>query len=98
MEYIIKKKNGEDDCLAHHGILGQKWGVRRYQNADGSLTNTGKKRYYKDDGITLTKKGQAQYDKQKNEIDKMKRGYVLGSMASKQQFERYKSLDKTEKR
>lgn len=31
--------------LAHHGILGQKWGVRRYQNTDGSLTEAGKKRY-----------------------------------------------------
>lgn len=34
-----------DDYLSHHGILGQKWGVRRYQNADGSLTNAGKRRY-----------------------------------------------------
>jgi hypothetical protein len=30
--------------LAHHGIKGQKWGVRRYQNEDGSLTDEGKKR------------------------------------------------------
>lgn len=30
--------------LAHHGIKGQKWGVRRYQNPDGSLTNAGKAR------------------------------------------------------
>lgn len=34
-----------DNVLEHHGILGQKWGVRRYQNADGSLTDAGKKRY-----------------------------------------------------
>lgn len=33
------------DYLMHHGILGQKWGVRRYQNDDGSLTDAGKKRY-----------------------------------------------------
>ena len=33
-----------NDYLVHHGILGQKWGVRRYQNKDGSLTNAGKKR------------------------------------------------------
>ena len=37
--YIIY--NGE---LYHHGILGQKWGVRRFQNKDGSLTAAGKKR------------------------------------------------------
>lgn len=34
-----------NDFLAHHGILGQKWGIRRYQNEDGSLTEAGKKRY-----------------------------------------------------
>ena len=31
--------------LYHHGILGQKWGVRRFQNEDGSLTGAGRKRY-----------------------------------------------------
>ena len=31
--------------LTHHGILGMKWGVRRFQNKDGSLTAKGKKRY-----------------------------------------------------
>lgn len=33
------------DELYHHGIKGQKWGVRRYQNPDGSLTPEGIKRY-----------------------------------------------------
>lgn len=31
--------------LMHHGVKGQKWGVRRYQNKDGTLTESGKKRY-----------------------------------------------------
>lgn len=33
-----------EEYLSHHGILGQKWGVRRYQNSDGTLTSAGKKR------------------------------------------------------
>lgn len=33
------------EYLEHHGILGQKWGVRRFQNEDGTLTEAGKKRY-----------------------------------------------------
>lgn len=33
------------DELYHHGIMGQRWGVRRYQNANGSLTAEGRQRY-----------------------------------------------------
>lgn len=36
-----------EDVIAHHGILGMKWGIRRFQNPDGSLTAAGKKRYSK---------------------------------------------------
>lgn len=33
-----------NDALAHHGIKGQRWGIRRFQNKDGSLTDAGRKR------------------------------------------------------
>lgn len=38
----------DDVHLEHHGIKGQKWGVRRFQNPDGSRTSEGKKRYSND--------------------------------------------------
>lgn len=41
---MVVRRLPASDELTHHGILGQKWGVRRYQNVDGSLTNAGKKR------------------------------------------------------
>lgn len=43
MSYYAIDRTNE---LAHHGILGMKWGVRRYQNEDGSLTSAGRIRYY----------------------------------------------------
>ena len=44
--------------LAHHGILGQKWGVRRFQNADGTLTGKGQARLDKKDNKWAETKGE----------------------------------------
>lgn len=63
MSYIFYHTNKQSDSFAHsdssdsvlyhHGILGQRWGVRRYQNEDGSLTTAGKARY----GVEAAKAG-----------------------------------------
>ena len=56
-------------CLMHHGIQGQKWGVRRFQNENGSLTAEGKKRYgslvY---AMTKSKKAAENRDKKLKEL------------------------------
>lgn len=64
MNNIYIKRYDHDDYLIHHGIKGQKWGRRRYQNADGSLTIAGRARY----GVIETESGS--YKISKRQMDK----------------------------
>ena len=52
----------DTDELIHHGVVGMKWGVRRYQNKDGTLTPAGKKRYDRDIQTNLSKKKDSRID------------------------------------
>lgn len=65
------------DELYHHGILGMKWGVRRYQNKDGSLTSLGKKR----------KRNESDDEKEVNRLRK-KKSYELSNAELKKINER----------
>lgn len=68
--------------LTHHGIRGQKWGKRRFQYNDGSLTPAGEKRYYDGDGGSSGGKSAAKA-KRKAEIDTAKNAYKQAKKTEK---------------
>lgn len=76
-DYSVLKLSDIDDSndyLEHWGVKGQKWGVRRYQNEDGTLTEAGKKRYAFQTGKDATILGQAtRYSTKK--LDKAREKY-----------------------
>lgn len=73
------------DELKHYGIKGMKWGVRRFQNSDGSLTADGKKRYSGDN----LKDIQKQVNQGKNVVDGVKK--TRTKAAEKQHEKKIKS-------
>ena len=58
--------NNSSAYLAHYGVLGMKWGIRRYQNYDGTYTQKGLKRFRED---------QAKYERAKEDYKKLKAAY-----------------------
>lgn len=67
-----------DKELYHHGIKGQKWGVRRYQNYDGSLTQEGYQRYGLNPDGSRFRKDNNSSSPSKNTYDKSSTGVVAG--------------------
>ena len=66
------------DVLYHHGIKGQKWGVRRFQNEDGSLTPAGKERYDDDNDKNDKKRVESPEERKK----RIARNVAIGAAAA----------------
>ena len=85
-----------DSYLEHHGILGMKWGIRRFQNKDGSLTSAGKSRY----GVRGEKRTKTEKDDKRKGLSKSQKvaialvaaglsaygGYKLGQSGALDRF------------
>lgn len=89
--------------LAHWGIKGMRWGVRRYQNKDGTLTPAGRKRYEnelvklkeQERVIKNQKKTQAKFDeldKKRKQLDDLKRGKVSSTTKKSEEAPKRKSI------
>ena len=77
-----------DDYVVHHGVLGQRWGVRRYQNADGSLTPEGKcllAQHNKNKDSFAYRVGEKRLLKRSRKFEKKSRKYASSFSIKKQE-------------
>lgn len=95
--------------IYHHGILGQKWGIRRFQRKDGSLTPAGKRRYGTVSNFNKVRKAEeraraavkkAKYAKKTaKEIEKINKKYGLDKIKEREKAEKEKKqLEKSNKK
>lgn len=90
--FVVTRANGDDE-LYHHGIKGQRWGVRRFQNDDGTLTEEGIRRYK-----TLVSKSARNIERinkvSQEDIDKSPRAARLRQKMAKYQVRQAKGLER----
>lgn len=74
--------------LYHHGIKGMRWGVRRYQNKDGSLTPAGRKRYSDDPGLKSVDSAKLKLKAARREVQRAGNRYNV--VSTKENWDLYK--------
>lgn len=100
MEFVVARSNSE---LYHHGVKGMKWGVRRYQNKNGSLTNAGKKKLetYRNKELERNEKKWNNASELKRRVkvsNKIEKAKASGNQKRVEKFEKQrKELDMTMK-
>ena len=82
-----------ENILAHYGIRGMKWGVRRYQNKDGSLTAAGKKRYSGDGGNAGTTKSATSSSSGRKKVSEMTDDELNRAVRRLQLEQQYRQLN-----
>ena len=98
---------GDNEYLAHHGVKNQRWGFRRYQNKDGSLTKAGQKRYNKETAdlkaerksLKAKARTQKKMDKLKDlksEVDDLKKAEEEAKAGESREEKRKRLLESTD--
>lgn len=85
--------NDFKDYLAHHGILGMKWGIRRFRNYDGTLTNAGRKRYDSPRNLRYkktAKEQEARKEKRRTRAKQIAKGLAAAALVGGAGYAAYK--------